>query len=81
MTDSGGGSYRAAHELARTNGRTVLVDGVEWRVYEMPPGMYDRRGPATLIFESHDVFRRIRTYPADWRTLSDEALYAISLRV
>jgi hypothetical protein len=80
MTDSGGGSYRAVHEQARTNGRTVLVDGVEWRVYELPAGMYDRRGPATLIFESHDVFRRIRSYPEDWRTLTDDALYAVSLR-
>ncbi len=81
MSEFGDHSYRAAHELARTNGRTVVVEGVEWRVYELPPGTYDRRGPATLIFESHDVFRRIRTYPVDWRTLTDEALFAVSLRV
>ena len=79
MTDSGG-SYRPVHELARTNGRTLLIDGVEWRVYELPPGAYDRRGLATLIFESQDMFRRIRSYPADWRSLSDDALYAVSLR-
>lgn len=80
MTDSAGGGYRATHELARTQGRSILVDGVEWCVYELPPGMYDRRGPATLVFESHDIFRRIRGYPADWRSLSDEALFAVSLR-
>jgi hypothetical protein len=81
MTDAESGNYRATHELARTGGRTIVVDGVEWRVYELPPGMYDRRGPATLVFESHDIFRRIRTYPADWRSLDDDALYAVSLRV
>jgi len=78
MTDAGG-SQRATHELARTNGRALLVDGVEWRVYELPAGMYDRRGPSSLVFESHDIFRRIRRYPADWRSLSDDALYAVSL--
>jgi hypothetical protein len=81
MTDAGRGNYRALHELARAHGRTILVDGTEWRVYELPPGMYDRRGPATLVFESHDIFRRIRNYPSDWRELTDEALYAASLRV
>jgi hypothetical protein len=79
MTDAGG-SNRATHELARTNGRTLLIDDVEWRVYELPAGMYDRRGPSTLVFESHDVFRRVRRYPADWRSLSDDALYAVSFQ-
>ena len=79
MTDASG-RHRATHEVARTNGRTLLIDGVEWRVYELPPGLYDRRGPATLVFEAHDMFRRIRGYPADWRSLIDDALYAVSLR-
>jgi hypothetical protein len=78
MTDAGG-NHRAVHELARANGRTLVAEGVEWRVYELPPGMYDRRGPATLVFESHDIFRRIRDYPPDWRTLPDDALYTVSL--
>jgi hypothetical protein len=80
MTSAGRGDHRATHELARANGRTLLIDGMEWRVYELPSGMYDRRGPATLVFEASDIFRRVRSYPSDWRTLPDEELFGVSLR-
>src|SRR5262249_6034779 len=78
MSDEGDSSPRAIRELARTNGRSVMGDGTEWRVYELPPGAYDRRGSSSLIFESSDAFRRIRTYPSDWRLLPDEELYLVS---
>jgi hypothetical protein len=72
-------SHRTMHQVARANGRTLIIDGVEWRVYELPPGTYDRRGAASLVFETHDVFRRIRGFPPNWRSLDDEALFAVSL--
>ncbi|HEY9226674.1 MAG TPA: hypothetical protein VIP11_08515 [Gemmatimonadaceae bacterium] len=80
MTATGDGSQRAERDSARQNGRSVMGDGAEWRVYELPAGSYDRRGSASLIFESSDAFRRIRTYPSDWRELSDDELYQVSKR-
>lgn len=79
MTEPPADNHRAIRDLARTRGRVLIAEGVEWRVYELPPGVYDRRGAATLVFESADVFRRVRDYPAAWRTLSDGDLYAVSM--
>jgi hypothetical protein len=42
---------------------------------------YDRRGGTSLIFESTDIVRRVRNFPADWTELSDPALYELSLKV
>jgi hypothetical protein len=33
-----------------------------------------------LVFESDAIVRTVRTFPADWRTLSDAELIAISER-
>ena len=81
MTDLDAEQCRIARDLARMNGRTVVSAGVEWRVYELPPGVYDRRGSASLVFESSDAFRRVRDYPRDWRALDDERLFAVSLGI
>lgn len=81
MTELDAERCRVARDLARLNGRTVVSAGVEWRVYELPPGVYDRRGSATLVFESSDAFRRVRAYPRDWRALDDERLFEVSLGV
>ena len=56
----------------------LIIDHEEWRVYELGPGSYDRRGPNSLIFESDGVVRRVREFPADWRSLSPKALLALS---
>lgn len=53
-----------------------LVEGEEWRVYELAP-TFDRRHPS-LVFESDTSIRRVRSYPADWRTLSDDELFTLS---
>jgi hypothetical protein len=63
---------------ARENGRELIGDRVLWLVYELPPTPFDRRTGPSLVFESDSAMRRVRTFPADWRTLSDELLYALS---
>lgn len=42
--------------------------GRKWLVYEAILA-YDRRA-ASLIFESGDIMRRLREYPADWWSMS-----------
>jgi hypothetical protein len=38
---------------------------------------HDSRG-AALVFLGPGVARRVRSYPADWHTLPDDALYVLS---
>ena len=71
-------AVRAAVQSARITGRQIVVEGVAWLVYEIPADQFDRRSSSALIFESDDVMRRVRDYPADWRTLPDDALLALS---
>jgi len=61
---------------SRAGGRWVRSVGDDWLVYEllMP---YDRRGP-TLVFESENIVRRVRSYPSNWRELPDMELFALS---
>ena len=42
---------------------------------------YDRRGGFCLIFESANVVRRVRRYPADWFEMTAEALHDLSGRL
>lgn len=51
-------------------------EGHLWRVREL--AFADAR--PSLIFESEVSFRRVRSYPADWRQLTDVELYALSWR-
>jgi hypothetical protein len=62
----------------RASARRLLIDGVEWLAYELPPQELDRRCGASLVFESASMMRRVRGYPSNWRSLSDEELAAIS---
>ena len=62
----------AAHALV------ITIDHEEWRIYELGPGSYDRRGGNTLVFETDGVMRRVRNFPDDWRKLSPAALLALS---
>jgi hypothetical protein len=57
----------------------LRIAGVRWLVREAEHSAFDRRATRSLIFESHDVVRRVREYPADWYALSDEVLYQLSL--
>ena len=63
---------------ARRDGREIYVDNVPWLVYELPPAPFDRRSSPSLVFESEDTVRRVREYPADWRTLAEDELLALS---
>jgi hypothetical protein len=68
------------HELQRT-ARRIMSEGVLWLVYELPSSTYDRRTTASLVFETESLVRRVRDYPSNWRTLSDDALLALSWSV
>lgn len=68
----------AVIRASRAGGRWIRRGEEEWLVYELLIP-YDRRGP-TLVFESESIVRRVRTYPADWRELPDDELFALSWR-
>ena len=53
-------------------------DGTRWQVSERPFADYDRRRGLSLIFASDSAVRRVREYPANWFTLSDEELRQLS---
>ena len=63
-------------ELQRT-ARRVPSEGALWLVYELASS-YDRRHAPCLIFESDNIVRRVRNFPANWRELSDDDLLALS---
>jgi hypothetical protein len=63
---------------AQRTARRLFVDGEHWRVYELAPPTLDRRTSPSLVFENEMTVRRVRQYPADWRTLNDAELLALS---
>lgn len=63
---------------AQRRARSILVDGVLWLVYELPPTTFDRRHTPSLVFESDGAVRRIRDFPSAWRALGDDDLFALS---
>lgn len=66
------------NEIGAEHALIITLDHEEWRIYELGPASYDRRGGNTLVFESDGVIRRVRNYPADWRSLSIADLLALS---
>ena len=65
---------------AQKSARRIVINEETWLVYELPALPFDRRNTPSLVFESKDVVRRVRNYPADWRTLSEDELFALSWR-
>ena len=59
--------------------RVLRAGGHEWHVREALYSPADRRTGTCLIFDAESVIRRVRDFPADWRTLPDAELYSISL--
>ena len=60
---------------SRPGSRSFRRDFVTWCVFE------DRHPHfgTSLIFESDRIARRVRSYPANWRELTDEQLTILSL--
>jgi len=63
---------------AQRSAREIVIDDVLWLVYELPPMPFDRRRTPSLVFESDSAVRRVRNFPEQWRSLGDEALFALS---
>jgi hypothetical protein len=51
----------------------VDAAGTFWTVCEVAYAL-DRRSGRSLVFESDGAVRRVRSYPEEWHTLSDEQL-------
>lgn len=79
MADSADDSSPVRSRQVEVPARVFFAaDGTRWHVSERPFADYDRRRGASLIFASDFAVRRVRDYPADWNTLSDEDLLALS---
>lgn len=53
-------------------------EGTRWRVFEQVNTVFDRRRSRSLIFASESAVRRVREFPENWITLSDDELLALS---
>jgi hypothetical protein len=78
MRDQAGADSRISEPRSRTY---VDSDGTAWHVSEQPFSEYDRRTGRSLIFASDLAVRRVRNYPADWYSLPEQALVALSWKV
>ncbi len=56
--------------------RFVAPDHASWTVHEVT----ERNGTRSLLFVSTEGFRRVRAYPADWRSLTPAELWELSWR-
>ena len=61
--------------------RLLAADGLRWVVREVPAPQFDRRGGTHLVFDGELVMRRVRVFPPNWLDLTDDELYALSLRI
>jgi hypothetical protein len=75
MRDHVGAVPQASEPRSRTY---VDDDGVHWHVSEQAYSEYDRRSGCSLIFASDLAVRRVRNYPADWFSLPELELIALS---
>lgn len=63
---------------AQRDARRLVIEGDVWLVYELPAMTFDRRQTPSLVFESDVTVRRVRDFPANWRDLTDDALFGLS---
>lgn len=61
---------------ARLTARLMVAGRERWLVYEIADasGLF---GPS-LVFEADMTMRRVRSFPKDWRELTDTTLLALS---
>ena len=78
MTDRHRSAFEVLRLERRESARRIRIDHTEWLVYELSEREMDRRSGASLVFESENTVRRVRDYPADWRSFTDEQLAALS---
>jgi hypothetical protein len=73
-------SLRAAREAAQEelSRQYRAADFSCWSVTEIAGNVLARPGQRCLIFASADAVRRVWSYPAEWRELSDAELEALS---
>ena len=63
-----------------TDRRSIVGhDGREWLVRELAVAGAGSASKS-LVVERPEVVRRVRDYPQDWASLSDDQLYLVSLR-
>ena len=75
MVDDPGARALSLLRLSGRCERTIRdTQGVSWCVRERRVGSESN----SLIFENEMAVRRVRQYPENWRTLSDEALERLS---
>lgn len=79
MADDEGSASRI--DTARRTGRQITGDGVFWIVYELSASPFDRRSKAALVFENEGAVRIVRSFPAGWRDLGEEELFALSFEI
>jgi hypothetical protein len=71
--------YQVARRAALANARAMLTaDGARWEVYEFVHPALDRRSGPVLVFESDTLMRLVRSFPENWRDLSDDDLLGLS---
>jgi hypothetical protein len=70
-------SFSAYRTVSRTIGteHSFVVQDQVWTVSEFGDPISSQR---VLIFEGPGIGRKVREYPANWRQLSDDELYALS---
>jgi hypothetical protein len=58
--------------------RFVAPDGSHWTVHEISGSVERPWAARSLIFVGDQGFRRVYSYPENWRELSAEQLFALS---
>jgi hypothetical protein len=76
-----GESAASRIDIARRAGRQIRGEGVVWLVYELSASPFDRRSKVALVFENDGAVRLVRSFPAEWRDLGEEALFALSFGI
>ena len=81
MTETERHQHQGAQLRAAGKVRLLSADGLRWTVREVSAPPFDRRGGTHLVFDGELVMRRLRSFPAEWYDLSDDALYALSDKI
>jgi hypothetical protein len=70
-----------SERIASGKVRQLIADDLRWEVREVLAPPFDRRGGTHLMFDGEIIMRRVRFFPPDWHSLSDEELYALTTQI